>query len=195
MAVESKLDEIALVDRVAEGDREAHRILFDAYVTRIHSFVKRRISDEGTAEEIVGDVFFELWRRAGEFRGESRVSTWLLGIAHYKCLAAYRAQSRSKRSAVVATDFDELCEYQEARDRFLEFASRHELQRVGELLADLPEGQRFALQLAFIEGLSYAEIGEHLGVSEDTVKTRVSRGRTRLRRIMEQSRSRELLSA
>jgi len=196
MAKESKLDEHALVAAVAEGDREAHRVLFDAYVARIHGFVKRRISDESTAEEIVGDVFFELWRRAGEFRGESRVSTWLLGIAHYKCLATYRAQNRSKRSAVVATDFEELCEFQESRDRFQEFASRHELQRVGLLLEDLPEGQRYALQLAFVDGLSYAEIGQHLGVSEDTVKTRVARGRNRLRQMVEQRQSRaELRSA
>ena len=184
MAAAEKLDDATLVARVAEGDREAHRWLFDAYVARVHGFVKRRIADEGTAEEIVGDVFFELWRRAHEFRGESRVSTWLLGIAHFKCLAAYRAQSRSKRSAVVPTDFEELCEFEESRDRFQEFASRHELQRVGRLLDHLPEGQRSALQLAFIEGLSYAEIGQYLGVSEDTVKTRVARGRTRLRQAL-----------
>lgn len=196
MAAESKQDDAALVAQVAKGDRDAHRILFDAYIARIHGFVKRRIADEGAAEEIVADVFFELWRRAGEFRGESRVSTWLLGIAHYKCLATYRAQGRSKRSAVIATDFDELCEYQEPRDRFEEIASRHELRRVGQLLEALPEGQRYALQLAFVEGLSYAEIGQHLGVSEDTVKTRVARGRTRLRQIIEQRRGRaELLSA
>ena len=187
MAASETLDDAELVARIARGDRDAHRILFDAYVARVHGFVKRRVSDEGTAEEIVGDVFFELWRRADEFRGESRVSTWLLGIAHYKCLAAYRAQSRSKRSAVVSTDFEELCEFEESRDRFQEFASRHELQRVGQLLEELPEGQRFAMQLAFIEGMSYAEIGAHLGVSEDTVKTRVARGRTRLRQVLNES--------
>ena len=90
-----------LIEQTSQGSADAHRELFESYFARVFNFVKRRISDEALAEEIVADVFFELWRRAGEFRGDARVSTWIFGIANFKCLAAARVDlSGSDRSSI-----------------------------------------------------------------------------------------------
>ena len=73
----------SLLSRVCQGDSAAHRALFDDYYARVYGFVLRRLKDPPLAEEVVADVFFELWRSADRFTGESRVSTWTARLFHF----------------------------------------------------------------------------------------------------------------
>lgn len=173
-----------LLARVAEGNRAAYEALHRRLYPRVYGFVLRRLRDPSLAEETVVDVFVELWKNAGRFRGESRPATWIFGIAHFKCLAASRAARRSKRSAVVATESEILEAMPDVIDTEDAAASRERVAHVKAALQALPEAQREVVELAFVDGLGYGEIAERLGVAEGTVKTRVSRARSMLRRML-----------
>ena len=171
-----------LIERIARGDTSAHRQIFDLYYGRVLAFVRRRLRDDSLCEEVAADVFFEIWRNAASFRGESQVHSWIFGIAHFKALSARRHQGQLKRSSVVATDQEIMQSYAEDRRSLTEtLESRDEMRRTLRALQALPEGQREVIRLAFIEGRSYQEIADELGITEGNVKTRVNRARARLR--------------
>jgi len=171
----------ALIQRVVKGDTEAHRALFDRYYPGVFSFVRRRLGEDGLAEEVAADVFFEIWRHAASYRGESPVSTWLFGIAQFKVLTARRQLGQKRRTALRSTPDDEMVRFPDPRDAAASLDARQQLIELLSLLDRLPAGQREVLRLAFLEGRSYAEIAEELGISEANVKVRVSRARSRLR--------------
>jgi RNA polymerase sigma-70 factor (ECF subfamily) len=170
-----------LLGRIASGDLEAFRTLFARFYPRIFGFLQRRLRDSSLVEETVIEVFYEVWRSAGRFRGESRASTYLCGIAHFKALAALRAQGRSKRSAVIATDHEILSRAADPDDLTAHLEGREDVRRMRAALATLSDGHREVVELAFLDGLPYAEIAERLGIAEGTVKTRVARARAQLR--------------
>ncbi len=174
-----------LLARVAKGDREAFDTLYRRLYPRVFAFILRRLRDPSLAEETVVEVFFELWKNAGRFRGESRAATWIFGIAHFKSLAASRASRRSKRSAGVATESEILEAVPDSLNAEDALAARERVNQVKAVLGVLPEGQREVVELAFMEGLGYGEIAARLGVAEGTVKTRISRARSMLRRLLE----------
>lgn len=180
-----------LLERCARGDTSAHRALFDRYYGRVLAFVRRRLRDDGLCEEVASDVFFEVWRSAGTFRGESEVHSWIFGIAHFKALSARRHQSQLKRASVLPTD-DEVLQTHAAEIGPVEaLESRDEMRRMARALRTLPDGQREVLRLAFFEGRSYQEIADELGISEGNVKTRVNRARARLRTTLRRSPTRD----
>jgi RNA polymerase sigma-70 factor, ECF subfamily len=171
-----------LLDRIRGRDSAALRALFQRYHRRVFHFVLRRLGDPGLAEEVVADVFFEVWRSIDHFAGASRPSTWIYGIAHFKSASAHRDRSRYKRAAVVPTNVESLHRVADGRDALERLHAREELRIVHRVLSSLPEDQRTVLELAVIEGLPYDEIAERLGLPEGTIKTRVSRARVKLRR-------------
>lgn len=174
-----------LVARVAGGDAASHRVLFDRYYARISAFVRRRVRDEGLCEEIVSDVFFEVWRSAQAFRGESEVHSWIFGIAHFKALSARRFHGQKKRASVLPTENELLQRAPDTADPIASLESRQEVRRLLHALELLPRRQREVLRLAFLEGRSYQEIARTLDISEGNVKTRVNRARARLRTLLQ----------
>src|SRR5262245_53385004 len=85
-------DEV-LIAAIAEGDRSAMQGLFARHSTRIYRFVVRRTGNAALAEDVVSEVFLDVWRRASRFEGRSTVGTWLLAIARHKALNAMRHSS------------------------------------------------------------------------------------------------------
>jgi RNA polymerase sigma-70 factor (ECF subfamily) len=174
------------LERVVEHDQEAHRMIFERYYKRILSFVRRRVNDEGLAEEITTDVFFEVWRNAGAYRGESPVATWIFGIANLKVLSARRYMAQPRRASVRSTEDETLSRFADPANTGHQIEARQELGRLMRAIDRLPEGQRDVLRLAFLEGRSYPEIAAELDISEANVKTRVNRARSRLRTLARQ---------
>jgi RNA polymerase sigma-70 factor (ECF subfamily) len=86
--MQSTPDEV-LIGRIANGDRLAMQVLY-AYHVRVFRFVVRLVRDEATAEDVISEVFLDVWRQAGRFEGRSAVSTWMLAIARFKALSALR---------------------------------------------------------------------------------------------------------
>src|SRR5881227_1488488 len=87
--MQSTSDEV-LIGRIANGDRLSMQVLYARYHVRVFRFVVRLVRDEATAEDLISEVFLDVWRQAGRFEGRSTVSTWMLAIARFKALSALR---------------------------------------------------------------------------------------------------------
>src|SRR6202047_3139075 len=87
--MQATADEV-LIGRIASGDRLAMQVLFARHHVRVYRFVLRLVRNEATAEDLISDVFLDVWRQAGKFEGRSQVSTWMLSIARFKALSALR---------------------------------------------------------------------------------------------------------
>src|SRR5919108_714135 len=87
--MQSTSDEV-LIGRIANGDRLAMQVLYARYHVRVFRFVVRLVRDESTAEDLISEVFLDVWRQGGSFEGRSAVSTWLLAIARFKALSILR---------------------------------------------------------------------------------------------------------
>jgi len=171
-----------LLAGIRARDSAALRALFQRYHARVSFFVQRRLSgDPALAEEIVSDVFFEVWRSVDHFAGASKPSTWIFGIAHFKCASANRDRKRHKRASVVPMHAEALHRFADPRDSGGRLAAREALRLVRAAIDALPAEQREVVELAALEGVPYDEIADRLGVPEGTVKTRVARARARLR--------------
>jgi RNA polymerase sigma-70 factor, ECF subfamily len=174
------VDHIAdLLVRVADGDRGAFAELYDALSSRVFGLVLRVLVDRSQSEEVLQEVFLEIWQSAGRFapnRGQGR--SWILTIAHRRAVDRVR-------SAQASADRDVRVGFRDLDVAYDDVAERVELRiegrRVTEALAALPEAQREALTLAYYGGYSQSEIAALSGTPLGTIKTRMRDGLSRLR--------------
>jgi RNA polymerase sigma-70 factor, ECF subfamily len=166
-----------LMERVAQGDQAAFRELHGRYHRRIARFVAAIALCNDLAEEISNETLWIVWRSAARFRGVSKVSTWILGIAHKLSLKMLRQLGRRLPSSTTAL--------REVSEQTHEPWSQTELSEwVAAALARLPAEQRMALELAYHLGHSCEEIAECLNCPINTVKTRMFYGRRRLKLLL-----------
>jgi RNA polymerase sigma-70 factor (ECF subfamily) len=176
-AIDSARFARGLLHRIAEGDAEALRLLYDLYVDRIHGIVSRIVADSQDVREIVQDTFVKAWRQAGTYRHErGEVFAWLALIARNTAIDRIRAGKR-RREILVQYAGDPSAEPPPASGTLdhRDFVVR--------TLAQLEHSQRRALELAFFGGCSHAEVAQHLEVPVTTVKNLLHRGMLRLREI------------
>jgi RNA polymerase sigma-70 factor (ECF subfamily) len=165
----------ALVARVAQGDRRALRLLFVRHQQRVYRFVLRRVANTATAEDVVGDVFLDLWRQAAAFEGRAQLSTWLLAIARNKALAAMRRRvDEPLEDAVAQAIPDQTPTAEEALDAH----QRSALLR--NCLEQLSPAHREIIDLVYYHEKSVEEASGILGVPAATVKTRMFYARKQL---------------
>src|SRR5580698_3480500 len=84
----------ALIARIAGGDELAMQVLFGRHQVRVYRFILRLVRNPATAEELVSEVFLEVWRQAGKFEGRSKARTWMLGMARLMALSTFRHRKR-----------------------------------------------------------------------------------------------------
>ena len=167
-------EDLALLERIAAGDRAAMQRLYFAYHRRLTRFLLRAVRRPDLAEEIVNDTMFTVWRCARDFRGESRVSTWVMGIAYRLALKRMRRDRRSPETLSI-----EQHEIDPGNDAG---ASQRELREcIDRALFSLPAPQRLVIELAYFMGCSCAEIATIADCPVNTVKTRLFHARERLR--------------
>ena len=169
-------DELTLLQRVAKKDREAITELYRIYHARLFKFVYRLTNSYTAADELVNDIMLVVWRNAADFRGESRVSTWIFGIAYRQSM---RRMSRRQIRLWSRKDPDELASVGN-RDLESEDWIRHGLDL-------LPAAQKLTMILVFYLGLSYTEAARLTGCPVNTVKTRMFHARRKLREFLEDS--------
>lgn len=169
--------DVALVRRVAAGDKAAHRALYERHGRAVLVYLACRVDDEAVAEELLQDVMLAVWQTAHRFGGRSAVRTWLFAIAHNTACNALRrrrpllfgdAGMRRAIDARAATPGPGVGADQ-----------RLDLQRA---MADLPDEQRTVMELFFFHGFDLEEIGAVTGAPVGTVKSRLSRAKGRMRR-------------
>jgi RNA polymerase sigma-70 factor (ECF subfamily) len=168
-----------LLLKVADGDQSAFARLYDMLSPRAFGLILRVLVDRSQSEEVLQEVFLEIWQSAGRFapnKGQGR--SWVLTIAHRRAVDRVR-------SAQASTDRDVRAGFRDmdvAHDGVAEEVElRIEGQRVSEALATLPDPQREAITLAYFGGYSQSEIAALVGAPLGTIKTRMRDGLSRLR--------------
>jgi RNA polymerase sigma-70 factor (ECF subfamily) len=164
-----------MVQAMAAGDAGAALARFyDRFAGPAMALLQRVVGSRAEAEEILQDVFVELWRRAGEYdAARGAVSTWVMTVARSRALDALRARQRRGGGRQVPAEMVTLPA--PAQDRPDELAvGRQRSEAVHEALAQLTDPQREALELSYFEGLSHSEIATRLGAPIGTVKSRIS---------------------
>ena len=94
---QAESEELQLLTRIADGDAQALAELYERYRGKLGSFLRNKLFEEKLADEVYNDVMYVVWEKAGEFRGASRVSTWIFGIAFRTCLAHGRKEQKHSK--------------------------------------------------------------------------------------------------
>lgn len=168
--------EALLIRRIGSGDRDALAELYTGYHRRLARFLGRFIRQHDVVQEIVNDTLFIVWQQADRFRGSSRVSTWIMGIAYRRALRALR--QAASRPLVQNVAEDALPEAADAIER----AEQQEL--LAHALDTLPFEQRMVLELTYFMGHSCEEISAIVECPVNTVKTRMFHARRKLRLLL-----------
>lgn len=167
----------ALVDLVAAGNQSAYEELYRLLSRRVYAFVRRMIENAESADEIMVDTMYEVWRTASRYRGDSRVTTWILGIARNKVLMAMRSRPNARYE-----DIDELADIidSEVPDGYALLAQKQTRELIQRCIQGLSEKHRECIHLTHFEDMSMPEIAAVLGIPEGTVKSRLSHARAQL---------------
>ena len=177
-APKGTLDE-QLIARIAGGNRLAVRVLFARFNERVYRFALRLTDDPGLAEDVVSEVFLEVWRKAATFEGRSQVSTWILGITRNKALDARKARSTDGWD-------DEAAEAVEdpANNPEVEYQKKDMRAVMRKCLAQLSPTHREIIDLVYYHGKSIDEIARITGAGQATVKTRMFYARKHLAELL-----------
>jgi RNA polymerase sigma-70 factor (ECF subfamily) len=176
----SDVSDAGLLKVIANGDRQAMRTLYMRHHAGIYRFVLRLSKNPSLAEDVVSEVFLDVWRQAGRFKGNSQVSTWLLAIARNKVLSGLRRRVDEPLDDDTAAMIEDPCDDPET---VLGREDRGAI--VQECLAHLSPNHREVLDLVYYHGKSVDEIAAIIGIPAGTVKTRVFYARDRLRKQLE----------
>jgi RNA polymerase sigma-70 factor (ECF subfamily) len=153
------------------------RALFARYRVRVYRWLLRLVDDESLAEDLLSEVFLDLWRHAASFEARSSLSTWLLAIARYKALSARRRRTDAELDeATVSTVPDT------ADDPEVTLQKKNRAEALRQSLLRLSLDHREVIDLAYYHGKSVKEIAEIVSISEATVKTRMFYARRKLGR-------------
>ena len=183
------MTEQELVARARRGDETAFEALVTENEKRIYNLCRRLTGNQEDAAELTQEAFLNAWRGLGRFQGESSFSTWLYRLATNACIDFLRKEKRRQSlSMTVSLDDEEEARQVELPDG--RYAPEGALERaearraVAEGLERLTLEHRQVLVMREIHGLSYAEIGQVLGLEEGTVKSRIARARGALRKVL-----------
>jgi len=173
-------DEV-LISRIAGGDRLAMQVLFARHHVRVYRFVLRLVRNEATAEDLISEVFLDVWRQAGKFEGRSAVSTWMLSIARFKTLSALRRRQDNELDEETAAAIED-----HADDPETALAKKDTSVRLRQCLTALSAEHREVIDLVYYHEKSVQEVAEITGIPEATVKTRMFYARKKLSELLKE---------
>lgn len=174
----AQVSDIDLLHAVARGDEAALARLYDDYRVILFGLLVRILNSREEAEDILQDVFIQVWRRAKDFdESRGKPFTWLVTLTRSRAIDRLRQLGARQRLATAATQ-DQPEEASDALTDTIKSAQQEIVQRA---LAELPEDQKQTLVLAYYEGLTQSEIASKLGAPLGTVKTRMRSGMAKLR--------------
>jgi RNA polymerase sigma-70 factor (ECF subfamily) len=175
------LSDEALVALIARSDESALAELYDRVGGTAYGLAFRVLRDEALAEDAVQEAFLGLWRSAGSFMPErAKASTWILTLVHRRAVDLVRREQRRRSEPLEAAPEPTAGSAEEAA------WLRLDRERVQEALAQLPDQQREAIELAYYGGYTQSELAERLGQPLGTIKSRMFAGMSRLRELLEE---------
>jgi|SRR5262245_29287688 len=168
-----------LISAISDGDRHAMKVLYERHSVRVFRFVKRFLPDDTVAEDVVHDVFLDVWRQAGAFKGHCQVGTWLLAITRNKAFTNARCRRFDPLN-------DDICEAIEdgADNPETAMAKRRINSLLFRCLANLSPTHREIIDLVYYHAKSIDEAAKIIGVPRNTVKTRMFYARHHLAKLL-----------
>ena len=177
-------DDIVLIQRILSGDVVAFEHLVRKYQKQVHTLAWRKIRDFHIAEDITQETFLQVYQKLGTLEDPARFSRWLYVIADRLCIAWLRKNQRHtepiENTGISEIETEAYSRYIAAEHAKILAEARRDL--VEKLLARLKEGNRTVITLHYLEGMTYAEMSDFLGVSENTIKSRLRRARQQLKK-------------
>ncbi|MBC7972222.1 MAG: sigma-70 family RNA polymerase sigma factor [Verrucomicrobia bacterium] len=182
MVTEPPSHEAVLLIRVAQHDEAALAELYDRYARVLYSVAFRSLRSAEESEEVVLDVFAQVWRTAARYDGtKGRVDSWLFMMTRSRVLDRLRSLQRAAKVTLASENFAEIQPTTPGVDPLVNVLIAERRDRVLAALSQLPKEQRQVIELAYYKGLTQSEIAAQTNLSLGTVKTRVRLGLSKLR--------------
>lgn len=169
--------DLALVTAIRSGDQGAMGELYDRYSSIVYSVALRVLQDTGAAEDVLQEIFMQLWRNPGAFdASRGNMGAWLAVVARHRAIDALRRRKPENDIAdiIISVEPDLASEAERARV----------MEKVRAALGTMPKEQRLAIEMAYFEGLTHSEIAEKTGEPLGTIKTRIRNGLMTLRKVL-----------
>jgi len=176
--------DVELLRRISEGDRSAFSEFYDHYSPLFFSVALRILNDHKEAEDVIQEVFLQIWEKAGNFDSRlGKPSSWGVTFVRNKSIDRIRSSvRRAKLMESAAAEVDSTPEMPSANETL---HGRDKAELIRTAVTTLPQEQRQAIELAFFKGLTQHEISEKLSEPLGTIKARIRRGMMKLREKLE----------
>jgi RNA polymerase sigma-70 factor, ECF subfamily len=178
-AAMSATSDHALIERIAASDRLAMRALFVRHQVRVYRFVLRLVGNRQVAEDLVSEVFLDIWLHAAKFQARAQVSTWILAIARFKALSSLRWRDTDELDEVSAAAFED-----PGDDPEITIQKKERSDILRKCLSRLSPDHREIIDLVYYHEMAIREIAAIVGIPENTVKTRMFHARKRLSELL-----------
>jgi len=178
-SIDKQMSDQALVGLIGQGDKHAMQVLFGRYNVRIFRFLLRFVGSESMAEDLVSEVFIDVWRGAGQYKARSQVSTWLLAIARHKALSTLRRHSKDESDDGAIEAIDDPGDNPEVAMQKTERSAI-----LLNCLKQLSPAHREVIDLVYYHERSIDEVAEIICVPQNTVKTRMFHARRGIAKLL-----------
>jgi RNA polymerase sigma-70 factor (ECF subfamily) len=179
MSVAQAPSDDALIARIASGDRSAMQVFYGRHHVRVYRFALRLVRNEQVAEDLISEVFLDVWRQAGRFEGRSAVSTWLLAITRFKALSGLRKRKDAELDDDAAAGIEDTSD-----DPEVAMQKKDTSEALRTCLGALTPEHREIIDLVYYHEKSVEEVAGIVGIPENTVKTRLFYARKRLAELL-----------
>jgi len=180
-AVDVNAPDIDLCRLAADGDLAAFEIIYQRYHRRTFSLTLRMTSSQTEAEDLTQEVFIQLFRKIGSFRGDSAFSTWLHRLTVNQVLMHFRRRSYKNEKTSEDGEMPEQTVHGTSNPNKMPVVDRIALKKA---IAELPNGYRNVFLLHDVEGFEHEEVARHLGISVGTSKSQLHKARLKLRTLL-----------
>lgn len=171
-----RVKEEELIKGCLKGDRTSQKHLYEMHSSRMYGVCYRYVKDSMQAQDILITAFTKVFEKIGQFKNEGSFEGWIRRIVVNEALSFLRRQ----RTMYVETDLEEADRHPDIE----QFSDHLEAEDLLNMIAELPSGYRVVFNMFAIDGYSHKEIADHLGISENTSKSQLSRARTYLQKLL-----------
>jgi len=171
--------DVELIEGCKQQDRQAQKLLYDQYASKFYALCCRYIKDKMEAEDVLITAFTKILNRIDQYTGEGNFEGWMRKVVVNDALSYLR----KNKNMYLETDIS-AADYEPDYDKL---ENRLEAEDLLKMIESLPTGYRIVFNLYAIEGYSHKEIGEQLGISENTSKSQLSRARAALQKCLMES--------
>ena len=177
----AQISDVEVIHAIARGDEQALACLYDRYRGILFGLLVRILNSREEAEDVLQEVFLQVWRRAADFNElRGKPFTWLVTLSRSRGIDRLRSLGARERAAIASASNPEEAVSDAAEDAY----KSEQRGIVARALKQLPDDQKVALVLAYFEGLTQSEIAMRLGAPLGTVKTRMRSGMIKLRELL-----------